>query len=70
LAGQDPVFHKDIEEEFISAARREVADEIATSLNLNPEQVAIITEKFDVWSFLNESQLEKSKEKSPDKSSN
>lgn len=52
LKTEDPSFHDEIESQFETLARREIAEEIAAQLNFDPEQVFLIVESMNIKEFI------------------
>lgn len=52
LKTEDEAFHPEIYAQFETLIRREIAEEIAKAMNLDPEQVFIIVETMDVNAFV------------------
>jgi predicted CopG family antitoxin len=52
LTLEDPAFHSDIEKEFETIIRREIAEQIALEMTLDPEQIFLVVETLDVPSFI------------------
>lgn len=50
---EDPIFHKEIDDQLEKLLRREIANEIAENMLFDPEQVFLIVENMDVKSFIN-----------------
>lgn len=51
---EDVALHSDVEIEFEILARREIADEISTGLQLDPEEIFLVVETMDIKGFLKE----------------
>ena len=52
MNNESPEFHSDVQLEFEVLVRRELADIIADSLALDPEQVFLAVEAVDIEQFL------------------
>jgi hypothetical protein len=67
LDSEETIFHHDIEVQFRTLLRREIAEEIAKTLNINPEEVFLIVENMNVDEFIGNfqpSELEEDEEES------
>lgn len=54
LKKEDPALHSEIQSQFEQSVREQIANEIATNLNLNPQEVYEVVENMNVKEFLGE----------------